>query len=704
MDFLQPLFQTTFFFRLATLTWLEVLDILLVALTFYMLLSLVRHSRVAFLIRGVLVLSSVLFIMSIVLPLPAFDWLMRGALIAVLVATPIIFQADVRRLLERIGRSTGLTWDVRRTAAEKVMPNLVRAIENMADKRIGALIVLEGNTSLQEVIETGVPVGGQVSSELLQSIFYPNNPLHDGAVILQEETVVAASCVLPLTQRPLHFQRRLGTRHRAAVGMSEVSDAMIIVVSEETGQISVAHAHEIDRPLDITSLRKHLLDFYESSTSTEPTVSFSELIGRSIRQLWRRPPLPNAQQLPSNASFVVISLLLAWATWTFVTQQTNPARLDRFENVSLQVEDIPPGTRIVDPPSNTVSVIFRTTERVRSTLSPRSFQATVSLEGLGPGPHRLPVAVTSTEPRVRVQEVEPDTVDIELAPVISRTMEVTVELTEQQSLSRAYQVSGPPRVTPPQVTITGAKPVVDRVSRVQATISLANVSATLQETVPVRALDEAGQEVAGVTLEPTQVQVRVLIQRRQNAKDVGVRVVAEGIPASGYWVRDLSVTPANVTLQGDPQQLAETDSFIETLPVDIENAAGDISIQIPLDLPPDIQAVDSSGNAANTVTVQARIEPRSSSLSLSRSVELIGATSGITITVTPTEVDVILSGPLPTLNAIEDNEDLVQVTLDISDMQPGQSISRPPTVVAPDDVSTTVVPPEVMVTVEERGG
>lgn len=699
MELLEPFFRTTFFFRLTTLTWLEILDILLVALTFYLLLSLVRHSRAAFLIRGVLVLSSVLFIMSIILPLPAFDWLMRGALIAVLVATPIIFQADLRRLLERIGRSTGLTWDVRRTAAEQVMPNLVRAVEHMAANRIGALIVLEGNTSLQDVIETGVPLGSQVSSELLQSIFYPNNPLHDGAVILREETVIAASCVLPLTQRPLHFKRRLGTRHRAAVGMSEVSDAMIIVVSEETGHISVAHAHEIYRPLDITSLRQHLLDFYEASTSTEPTVSFTDLISRSIRQLWQRPPLPRAQQLPSNASFVVISLLLAWATWTFVTQQTNPALLDRFE-VPLQVTDIPPGTQLVDTPDNFVAVIFRTTERVRSTLSPRSFQATVSLEGLSPGPHRLPVEVTTSESRVRVQEAEPDTVDIELAPVISRTMEVIIELTDQQSLSRAYQVVSPPLAIPGQVEVTGAKPVVDRVNRVQATISLANASATLQETVDVRALNEAGQEISGVTLEPAQTQVRVLIQRRQNAKDVGVRVVTEGGPAPGYWVRNLSVTPANVTLQGDPQQLADIGSSVDTLPVEIENAAGNISIQIPLDLPPNIQAVDSSGNAANTVTVQAQIAPRSSSLSLSRPIELIGATAGITVTLTPTEVDVILAGPLPTLNAIEDNGNLIQVTLDVSDMQAGQSVSRPPHVVAPDDISTTVVPSEVTVTAE----
>jgi diadenylate cyclase len=697
--FLERFFQTTFFFRLVSLTWLEILDLFLVALAFYMLLSFVRQTRAAFLVQGVLFLTSVLFIVSIVLPLPAFDWLVRGALIAVLVAIPIIFQTELRRLLERIGRAIGLAWDGRQTATEQVLPGLVRAVENMSASRTGALIVLEGHTSLQDIIETGVSIGGQITSELLQAIFYPSNPLHDGAVIVRDEKVVAASCVLPLTERPLQtHQRRLGTRHRAAVGLSEHSDALIIVVSEETGQISAAHNQVLPRPLDNATLRKHLLDFYTPSASSRRELSWRELIRQTVRRFWQQKPLLTPDRLPSSASFLVISILLAWATWTFVMQQTNPARVDRFD-IPLQTGAPPSNVKLVDPPPDMVSVVFRTTDRVRPTLSSQSFQANISLAELSPGLHRLDVHVIPSVRQVQVLSVDPPAVDVELAPVITQTMDVTVELADQQNLSRAYQVVGEPTTTPQQVSVTGAQPVVNRVSQIQATISLANASTSLTERVPVRALDELGREVDGVTVKPAQVQAHVRIQRRQDARDVGVRVVTTGAPATGYWVRALNVTPANVTLQGDPAQLSRLNSFVNTMPVDISNAAGNVSSQVPLDLPPNVQAIDSMGNTANTVSVQIDVAPRNSSVFLMRPVELIGLTSPVTTTVVPAEVELILSGPAPTLDSIEANPDLIQVFIDASNLPTGQKTELAPTVTAPDDVNIRLVPPSVSITI-----
>lgn len=704
MDFLEPFLeqflQTTFFFRLVSLTWLEILDLFLVALAFYMLLSFVRQTRAAFLVQGVLFLTSVLFIVSIVLPLPAFDWLVRGALIAVLVAIPIIFQTELRRLLERIGRAIGLAWDGRQTATEQVLPGLVRAVEHMSASRTGALIVLEGHTSLQDVTETGVSIGGQITSELLQAIFYPSNPLHDGAVIVRDGKIVAASCVLPLTERPLHAQRRLGTRHRAAVGLSEHSDALIIVVSEETGQISVAHDRILHRPLDIATLRKHLLDFYSPSASSRQELSWRELIPQTMRRFWQPKPLLGPERLPSNASFLVISILLAWATWIFVMQQTNPAHIDRFD-VPLQTGAAPPNVKLVNPPPSMVAVVFRTTDRVRPTLSAQSFQAGISLADLSPGSHRLEVQVSPKVRQVQVLEIEPPVVDIELAPIITKTMDISVELAEQQNLSRAYQVVGEPATTPQQVSVIGAEPVVNQVKQIQATVSLAGASTSLMERTPVRALDELGREVEGVTIKPAQVQVEVHIQRRQDARDVGVRVVTEGAPATGYWVKALNVTPANVTLQGAPAQLAGLGSYVNTLPVDIGTAAGSVSSQIPLNLPPNVQAIDSMGKTANTVTVQIEVVPRNSSLTLTRPVELIGLTAPVTSTLVPAQVELILSGPAPTLDSIEANPDLIQVFIDASSLPAGQKTELAPVVTGPDDVNIHLAPPSISITIGE---
>ncbi len=694
---LQSLFDTTMF-HLVDLTWVEIVDLLLVTVAFYLLLNLVRRSRAALLLRGALVLSLVLFIVTIVLPLPAFDWLVRGALLVMLVATPIIFQPELRRLLERVGRSAGMTRAVRQTTAERILPRLVRVAENLSATRTGALIVLEGEDSLQDITETGVPISGQVTSELLQAIFYPSNPLHDGAVILREDQVIAASCVLPLTQRPLPFQRRLGTRHRAAIGLSETSDALVVVVSEETGTVSVAQNGELQRHLDSTTLRKHLFDFYAPSTRTLPGPSLWELIRQTGRQCWRSPSLPAPRQFLSNLGFLFISLLLALLTWSFVIDQTNPARQYLFENIPLRVENVPPGTTLMTSYPGTVSAIIQTTADVLPTLSSRSFQAVVSLEGLLPDLYHLPIGVNSGAPQVRVVSVDPPALDLELAPVISRTLEVTVDLSDQENLSRAYQVVGTPTVLPDQVMVIGAEPLVNQVNQVRATILLANASASLQEMRPLQALDENGREVKGVTLQPAQAQVGVNIRRRINARDVGVRVVTDGVPAPGYWLSGFDVTPTSVTLQGNPEQLTEIGSFVDTLPVDVSDAAGDINTQIPLDLPPSVQPVDSEGNTAKTVTVQVRVAARQGNLAVTRLVQLMGATPDDIIIVTPRRVDLLLSGPLPILNEIETDPDLVQVTVEVADLGPGQSVELTPTIIVPDGIEAQVVPPSVLVT------
>jgi diadenylate cyclase len=687
-------------FRLSSLSWLGVLDLLLVTVAFYLLLSLVRRSRAALLLRGALVLGVVLFVVTILLPLPTFDWLVRGMLLAMLVATPIIFQPELRRLLERLGRSAGLTWTVRRTGAETVVPRLVRAVERLSSSHTGALIALEGEILLHDVVETGVPIGGEVTSELLQAIFYPDNPLHDGAVVLREDQLVAASCVLPLTQRPLYFGRRLGTRHRAAVGLSETSDALVIVVSEETGTISVAYAGQLQRSLDGATLRKQLFDFYLPDSPTAPPLSLRSLISQTRQQFWQRRPSPAPRQLWSSLGLLFASLTLALVAWSFVVEQTSPARRARVPDIPLRVENVPPGDKLVTQPPASVSAIIQTTDSVLETLSTNSFQAIVSLEGLSPGLHHLPVQVNSGASGVRVLSVEPAALDLELAPIISRTLEVTIELSDREKMSPAYELVGNPVASPDQVQILGPAPLVKQVNQVQATISLANVSTSLREMRPLRAMDEAGREVTGVSLQPTQVQVRVSILRRLDARDVGVRVVTSGTPPPGYWLSGLSVTPASVTLRGNSNWLAEVRDFVDTLPVDVSQAAGDLSVQIPLDLPPGAQALDSDGNPVKTVTVSVRIAARRGDLVVTRPVELVEPRPGVTLSVNPSKVDLLLSGPLPILNQIEADPNLVRVlvTLPPTGLAPGQSADLTPTVVAPDGIRAQSVPPSVLVT------
>lgn len=242
-------------------TWSSVLDILLVALVFYGLFRLFQGTQAVALLRGILVIA-LIFVLA-ASRFTAFGWLLKNALPMVLVAIPVIFQPELRRALERLGRSAPLVMGrgSREAAAQQIIYEVSQAVEALARERTGALIVLEGETGLEEYIESGERIDAGVSSRLLTTIFFPGTPLHDGAVIIRGDRIIAAACVLPLTQRDL-ADSSLGTRHRAAVGITEQNDAVAIVVSEETGIVSLARSGRIARRLDGQRLRTILQAFY----------------------------------------------------------------------------------------------------------------------------------------------------------------------------------------------------------------------------------------------------------------------------------------------------------------------------------------------------------------------------------------------------------------------------------------------------------
>jgi len=245
------------------LDWLSVIDILLVALVFYWLLFLVRGTQAVQLLRGVLILVVLAILITSIFPLRAFSWLVRNAVPALLVAIPVIFQPELRRALERLGRTGSLlALPSQETVIERVLDQVCLACEHLSELYHGALIVLERDTGLQEYIDTGIKINSEVSAELLETIFFPNTPLHDGAVIIRQNRIVAAACVLPLTSEHL-ADRQLGLRHRATIGVTEQSDAVAVVVSEETGIISIVHNGRIIRRLDGRRLRKLLAAFYQ---------------------------------------------------------------------------------------------------------------------------------------------------------------------------------------------------------------------------------------------------------------------------------------------------------------------------------------------------------------------------------------------------------------------------------------------------------
>ncbi|GGD29385.1 MULTISPECIES: diadenylate cyclase CdaA [Pontibacillus] len=243
-----------------------IIDVALVWFVLYKLIMLIRGTKAVQLLKGIFVVLGI-WLVSYFLQLSTLMWLMSKAMTWGFLGVIILFQPELRRALEQLGRGS---FFARNSSSEEdsmkqTVEAIIKSCNYMAKRRIGALITIERETGMGDYVETGIPIRGRLSSELLTNIFIPNTPLHDGAVIIKQDEVTAAACYLPLSESPF-ISKELGTRHRAAMGISEVTDALTIVVSEETGGISCTRNGELHRGLDEQALRDILERELERAT------------------------------------------------------------------------------------------------------------------------------------------------------------------------------------------------------------------------------------------------------------------------------------------------------------------------------------------------------------------------------------------------------------------------------------------------------
>jgi diadenylate cyclase len=277
-DFLNDLL-----FIFQRVNWLSVVDILLVTLIFFILLYTLRDTQALVLLRGVLFLVILLALLTSLVELPAFSWLIQSTLPALLLAIPVIFAPEIRRGLERIGRAGTFLSPGGKASDQEIRDTIhaiVSASARLSARQHGALIVMQRLDSLEEYNDTGVRMNAKITPEILLQTFYPNTPLHDGAAIVGHNRLLAASCVMPLsasgilTRSP---ERQMGLRHRAALGISEASDAVAVVVSEETGSISIAHSGRMIRRLDVDRLENILTAFFQPNGGVQQGKWYQQL-------------------------------------------------------------------------------------------------------------------------------------------------------------------------------------------------------------------------------------------------------------------------------------------------------------------------------------------------------------------------------------------------------------------------------------------
>jgi diadenylate cyclase len=242
----------------------HVLDILLVSFIIYRLMLLIRGTRSMQILQGILFFAVGTFVVEEVLHLNATGWLVQRFWVAGVVVLAVVFQPEIRSALAQLGGQPLSRWILPNSLS--FIDEMIGALKECSEKRIGALIVLEQDTGLKNFIETGTKINAEISSALILSILHPRSPLHDGAIVVSGNQMAAAGCVLPITDDP-HFVKVLGMRHRAAVGLTEFSDAVVLVVSEETGEMSVARDGKLQRAVQPDDLKEQLYELYRAKAN-----------------------------------------------------------------------------------------------------------------------------------------------------------------------------------------------------------------------------------------------------------------------------------------------------------------------------------------------------------------------------------------------------------------------------------------------------
>lgn len=261
----------------------DVIDILVVAYIIYKAIGFLRESRAGQLVKGLLILF-VMYLLSDWWELASLQWMLSKVMDSAIIAAAVIFQPELRRILERVGRtnfSRGQMFDDEESSVSACIDSACKAAGIMQEKRIGALIVFERTTQLGEIINTGTVIDAEASVSMINNVFFPKSPLHDGAMIIRQGRLYAAGCILPLTQRE-DLSLQLGTRHRAAIGMTENSDAVVLVVSEETGTISIVVNGQITRNYSAVSAEAELSRLLVSSENEQGTKNVKTVIKRFI--------------------------------------------------------------------------------------------------------------------------------------------------------------------------------------------------------------------------------------------------------------------------------------------------------------------------------------------------------------------------------------------------------------------------------------
>jgi YbbR domain-containing protein len=399
------------------------------------------------------------------------------------------------------------------------------------------------------------------------------------------------------------------------------------------------------------------------------------------------------QKFLHSLSTMLLSIILATMVWFVAVHEENPPIEDDYgETISLEIENLPSGTIIFGDVPDRVNLRLRASQSSWESLSPDKFRAWIDLNGLSPGLHDVPVQIQVSDRSVVVVEKRPSSVNVRLETLAEKELPIKVEVVDSAPLG---YIARAPVLDPTTAIVSGPSSIVNQVEQVWAEVYLRASKETVERSIDLAARNVNGEVLKRLTITPAKVHVTVPIEQRFGYRDVSIRVAITGEVAPGYWISNILVEPSTVTVVGGPSALNNLPGYVETYEVDVTDATDDISERVALNLPPGVSVVQpdaqSSGNGGVLVTVDvAAIE---GGQTVQRPVTLQGLREGWWAIASPSQVDVILSGPLPKLQSLTLRD--VKVIADLFGLDPGTHKVKP-TVVVPEGLRVESVLPDTI--------
>jgi YbbR domain-containing protein len=384
-----------------------------------------------------------------------------------------------------------------------------------------------------------------------------------------------------------------------------------------------------------------------------------------------------------NIGSISLALVLAVTIWVVALYQENPPVIGVFEGIPIEVLNVPEGMIILGGVEKEAKVEVRAPRRSWEKLRSNKFLASVDLSGMSAGMHDVEVQVTCSDKDVEILNVEPSEMSIRLEEFKEREMDVEVRTVGRPAVG---YLSKEPVAIPSNVMVSGPSSLVDKVAMVVAQVNLRDARRDVRRYVSLFPKNAKGDLIKGIELNPSTVEVRVPVEQKIGYKEVSVRAILSGTEAPGYWISDISVEPSTVTVKGSPEAISEMGGYLETVPLDISGASSDVVEKVALVAPEGISILWEGG-----VLVKVIITPEFGGKTVQRGLSVQGLSSGLSARLSPEVVDVILSGPLPKLEALKPED--VKVVLDLFGLKQGVHKVKP-TAIVPEGITVKSILPE----------